>query len=365
VTGRSPFDLTGRTALVTGGNQGLGKAFAIGLAEAGAQVAIAGRSAERNDEMVAEAAAAGHRIHPITADITRAADVDRMTGQAIEALGHLDILVNNAGTCYHGESWTVTEGEWDAVFDLNVKALWACSLAVGAHMRQRGSGSIVNIGSISALIVNRPQMQPAYNASKAAVHHLTKSLCRRMGSARNPGQCAGTRLREDGNGARRPAGVQTALDRRHASAALCPSGGDRAERGVPGERRRLVHHRFGARRGRRVHRMVTGTAVNRRIVVNGLHDVVVETVTEPVPVAGEARVRTTVVGICGSDLHAASGHHPFIDLPYRPGPRSGRRGRGGRARRRRILDREKGRDRTESGVRALYAVPLRPVQHLP
>jgi 2-desacetyl-2-hydroxyethyl bacteriochlorophyllide A dehydrogenase len=65
--------------------------------------------------------------------------------------------------------------------------------------------------------------------------------------------------------------------------------------------------------------MVTGTAVNRRIVVNGLHDVVVEMVTEPVPVAGEARVRTTVVGICGSDLHAASGHHPFIDLPYRPG----------------------------------------------
>jgi threonine dehydrogenase-like Zn-dependent dehydrogenase len=65
--------------------------------------------------------------------------------------------------------------------------------------------------------------------------------------------------------------------------------------------------------------MVTGTAANRRIVVNGLDDVVVETVPEPVPVAGEARVRTTVVGICGSDLHAASGHHPFIDLPYRPG----------------------------------------------
>lgn len=65
--------------------------------------------------------------------------------------------------------------------------------------------------------------------------------------------------------------------------------------------------------------MVTGAAVNRRIVVNGLHDVVVETVPEPVPVAGEARVRATVVGICGSDMHAASGRHPFIDLPYRPG----------------------------------------------
>src|SRR5205814_777461 len=118
----------------------------------------------------------GHSLHPITADITNAEDVDRMTGDAIGALGHLDILVNNAGTCYHGESWTVSEGEWDAVFDLNVKALWACSLAVGAHMRERGSGSIVNIGSISAQIVNRPQMQPAYNASKAAVHQLTKSL---------------------------------------------------------------------------------------------------------------------------------------------------------------------------------------------
>jgi NAD(P)-dependent dehydrogenase (short-subunit alcohol dehydrogenase family) len=176
MTGRSPFDLTGRTALVTGGNQGLGKAFAIGLAEAGAQVAIAGRSAERNDQVVAEAAAVGHRVHAITADITSTADVDRMTAQAIEALGHLDILVNNAGTCFHGESWTVSDDEWDAVFDLNVKALWACSLSVGAHMRERGSGSIVNIGSISGLIVNRPQMQPAYNASKAAVHHLTKSL---------------------------------------------------------------------------------------------------------------------------------------------------------------------------------------------
>ncbi|KUI27503.1 3-oxoacyl-ACP reductase [Mycobacterium sp. IS-1496] len=176
MSNRSPFDLTGRTALVTGGNQGLGKAFAFGLAQAGAQVAIAGRSAERNQETAEEAQAAGLRLHPITADITSAADVDRMTAEAISALGHVDILVNNAGTCYHAESWDVTEQQWDSVFDLNVKALWACSLAVGAHMRERGSGSVVNIGSMSGLIVNRPQMQPAYNASKAAVHHLTKSL---------------------------------------------------------------------------------------------------------------------------------------------------------------------------------------------
>lgn len=176
MSNRSPFDLTGRTALVTGGNQGLGKAFAFGLAEAGAKVAVAGRNAERNDKAVDEARSAGLSLHPITADITKQTDVDRMTGEAISALGRVDILVNNAGTCYHAESWDVTEQQWDSVFDLNVKALWACSLAVGAHMRERGSGSVINIGSMSGMIVNRPQMQPAYNASKAAVHHLTKSL---------------------------------------------------------------------------------------------------------------------------------------------------------------------------------------------
>ncbi|WP_193048100.1 SDR family NAD(P)-dependent oxidoreductase [Mycolicibacterium baixiangningiae] len=195
MTQKNPFDLTGRTALVTGGNQGLGRAFALGLAQAGATVAISGRSAERNAKVVEEAAAEGVTLHPITADITRQADVDRMTDEAVSALGHVDILVNNAGTCYHAESWDVTEEQWDAVFDLNVKALWACSLAAGKHMRERGSGSIINIGSMSGLIVNRPQMQPAYNASKAAVHHLTKSLAAEWGplgirvNALAPGYC--------------------------------------------------------------------------------------------------------------------------------------------------------------------------------
>lgn len=191
----NPFDLTGRTAIVTGGNQGLGRAFAFGLAAAGAHVAIAGRSAERNAKVVAEAAAEGYEFVAITADITKHSDIEAMTAEAIEKLGHLDILVNNAGTCYHNDSWDVTESEWDNVFDLNVKALWECSIAVGAHMRERGTGSIVNIGSMSGIIVNRPQMQPAYNASKAAVHHLTKSLAAEWGplgirvNAVAPGYC--------------------------------------------------------------------------------------------------------------------------------------------------------------------------------
>jgi NAD(P)-dependent dehydrogenase (short-subunit alcohol dehydrogenase family) len=173
----NPFDLTGKTALVTGGNQGLGQAFALGLARAGARVAISGRRAEANATAAAEAAADGHELVTITADITDDAQVASMTEQARDAFGgRIDILVNNAGTCYHAPSFDVTDQQWDDVFNLNVRALWKASLAVGALMRERGSGSIVNIGSMSGLIVNRPQWQPAYNASKAAVHHLTKSL---------------------------------------------------------------------------------------------------------------------------------------------------------------------------------------------
>lgn len=172
----SPFSLHGKTAIVTGGNQGLGKAFAFGLAEAGARVAIVGRSTDRNERVTAEAAAAGHEFVTITADITDDPQVTRMTEEALAAFGTIDVLVNNAGTCVHNEAFAVTDDEWDAVFTLNVRALWKATIAVGAHMREAGSGSIVNIGSMSGIIVNRPQWQPAYNASKAAVHHLTKSL---------------------------------------------------------------------------------------------------------------------------------------------------------------------------------------------
>jgi NAD(P)-dependent dehydrogenase (short-subunit alcohol dehydrogenase family) len=170
------FSLAGRAALVTGGNRGLGQAFATALAEAGARVAFAARHADRNAATVEQAAARGLHLHPITADITEDADVDRMTAEAADALGGLDILVNNAGTCFHNPSFEVTDDEWAQVFDLNVRALWKCSVAAARRMATTGGGAIVNIGSMSGLVVNRPQWQPAYNASKAAVHHLTKSL---------------------------------------------------------------------------------------------------------------------------------------------------------------------------------------------
>jgi NAD(P)-dependent dehydrogenase (short-subunit alcohol dehydrogenase family) len=168
------FALTGKKALVTGGNQGLGKAFAAALAEAGARVVIVARDAGRNAAAVRELAGQGLEVSSIDADITR--DADGTIQRAVEELSGLDVLVNNAGLCIHKESWQVTDDEWTQVFDLNVRALWKCSLAGGRHMARSGGGSIINVGSISGMIVNRPQWQPAYNASKAAVHQLTKSL---------------------------------------------------------------------------------------------------------------------------------------------------------------------------------------------
>jgi NAD(P)-dependent dehydrogenase (short-subunit alcohol dehydrogenase family) len=171
-----PFRLDGRRALVTGGNRGIGFAVATALSRAGAQVVIAARDAAASAEAVERAAADGHTWHAVQADLTVDADVTRAVAETVDALGGVDVLVNNAGTCHHAPSWEVTDEQWSAVFDLNVRALWKASLAVGAVMRDAGGGAIVNIGSISGLIVNRPQLQPAYNASKAAVHQLTKSL---------------------------------------------------------------------------------------------------------------------------------------------------------------------------------------------
>jgi NAD(P)-dependent dehydrogenase (short-subunit alcohol dehydrogenase family) len=165
------FRLDGKVAVVTGGNRGLGEAFARGLAEAGARVAIAAR-----DHAKSEAVAGELGLLPVRTDITDPAQVRAMLDTVTEALGPVDVLVNNAGACFHRPALEVPDDEWREVWDVNVDGLWNCSRIVGAQMVERGSGTIINIGSISGMIVNRPQMQPAYNASKAAVHQLTKSL---------------------------------------------------------------------------------------------------------------------------------------------------------------------------------------------
>lgn len=170
------FDLAGRVAVVTGGNRGLGNAFAIALGEAGAAVAVIARDDAQTAVAVADLRDRGIRAAGFHADVARRADVDRVAGEISAGFGDVHILVNNAGTGMHAPALEVTEEQWRQVLDVNLNGVWHCCQAFGARMAEQGGGVIVNVGSMSGLVVNRPQWQPAYNASKAAVHHLTKSL---------------------------------------------------------------------------------------------------------------------------------------------------------------------------------------------
>ena len=133
------FALDGRKAVVTGGNQGLGKAFAAALAEAGADVMIVARDTGRNAAAARDLKSQGLTVSALDGDLTQ--DADAIIDAAARQLGGLDILVNNAGVCYHGESWQVTDQEWDDVFDLNVRALWRCSRAGWPAHGRRAAGA--------------------------------------------------------------------------------------------------------------------------------------------------------------------------------------------------------------------------------
>jgi len=171
VTVLDSFRLDNKVAVVTGGNRGLGHTFARALTEAGARVVIAAR-----DQALSASVAAELGALPVTTDVTDSASVAAMLDTVTAELGPVDVLVNNAGVCFHAPALEVSDEEWRAVWDVNVDGLWRCCQSVGAQMVARGTGVIVNIGSLSGMVVNRPQMQPAYNASKAAVHQLTRSL---------------------------------------------------------------------------------------------------------------------------------------------------------------------------------------------
>lgn len=170
------FSLAGKRALVTGGNRGLGLAFVRGLAEAGAEVAFVARDAQRNAAAVSDLAAAGVTARAFEVDLVAETGPAEAVEGAIDRLGGLDVLVNNAGVAIHRPALEIDDAEWDHVIDVNLRSLWRMCQAAGRHMKEAGGGSIINVGSISSMIVNRPQWQPSYNASKAAVHQLTKSL---------------------------------------------------------------------------------------------------------------------------------------------------------------------------------------------
>ncbi|HEX8509165.1 MAG TPA: glucose 1-dehydrogenase [Propionibacteriaceae bacterium] len=170
------FSLKGKVSVVTGANRGIGRALSSALGEAGSDVVLLVRDLERAAPVVAEVERLGVRVSAVQADVTSPEQVDRAAAEIADTMGSVDVVVNNAGTCIHAPALEVTPEQWRSVLDVNVNGVWNCAQAFGRLMVSQGSGVIINIGSMSGLIVNRPQWQPAYNASKAAVHHLTRSL---------------------------------------------------------------------------------------------------------------------------------------------------------------------------------------------
>jgi NAD(P)-dependent dehydrogenase (short-subunit alcohol dehydrogenase family) len=170
------FSLAGQVGIVTGGGQGLGKVFCHAFAEAGADIVVAELNPQTGPETAREIEAKGRRALFIPTDVSQRASVQAMADKVMAEFGRIDFLMNNAGIVKWGAAEEVSEEDWRRVMDVNLNGLFFCCQAVGRYMIRQRRGRIINIASMSGLIVNRPQAQASYNASKAAVIHLTKSL---------------------------------------------------------------------------------------------------------------------------------------------------------------------------------------------
>ncbi|WP_224449237.1 SDR family NAD(P)-dependent oxidoreductase [Haloprofundus salilacus] len=171
------FRLDGRTAIVTGGNRGIGREIADALAEAGANVVVANRSADSGETAANEIADEwGVETLAVPVDVADEAEVRAMVDATVDRFSGIDILVNNAGIVVHEAAEEMTVDEWDAVMQVNVRGVFLCSKHAGTEMMESGGGTILNVSSMSARVANYPQRQVAYNASKGAVESFTRQL---------------------------------------------------------------------------------------------------------------------------------------------------------------------------------------------
>jgi gluconate 5-dehydrogenase len=177
------FDLTGKTALVTGGSRGLGLQMARALGEAGARLMLSSRKASDLEEAVADLQAAGIDARWVAADCAQEADIHRLADETLQRLGHVDILVNNAGASWGAPAEDHPTEAWDKVMNLNVRGYFLLSQVIGKKsMIPRQTGRIINLASIAGLGGNPPQMTTiAYNTSKGAVINFTKALAAEWG----------------------------------------------------------------------------------------------------------------------------------------------------------------------------------------
>ena len=172
------FKLNGKVALVTGASRGLGQAMALGLAEAGAD--IAGLDVLDTNETRAQVEALGRRYHPVKANLLEATpnDLSTIVSEIVVELGQLDILVNNAGIIRRAPIFEFSEANWDDVLQINLKALFFLSQAAARQMDSQGGGKIINIASM--LSYQGGILVPSYTASKSAVAGITKALANEL-----------------------------------------------------------------------------------------------------------------------------------------------------------------------------------------
>lgn len=169
------FDLSGKVAVITGGNGGIGLGMARGLVRAGAHVVVAGRNEEKSAAAVRELQLlGGGPASALGVDVRDERSVEQLMAETVQRLGRLDILVNNAGINIRKPPQTVSLAEWQQVLDTNLTSAFLCSRAAHAHLKQAGGGKIINIGSM--LSIFGASFAPAYGASKGGVVQLTRSL---------------------------------------------------------------------------------------------------------------------------------------------------------------------------------------------
>lgn len=176
--GRSAFDLTGKTAIVTGAARGIGRAYALGFADAGANVVIADLNEEGAGRVASELEQTGGHAFALRVDHTDADAVDRMVEATLKQFGAIDVLLNNAGVLSNSDFYDMTLEEWDRVMDINLRGPLLCMKAVMPHMVERQTGSVINMGSSwssRAAVFNQDGGGPDYCASKAAIQALTRS----------------------------------------------------------------------------------------------------------------------------------------------------------------------------------------------
>ena len=172
------FDLTGRVSVITGGSAGLGLQMAHGLAEAGSDLVICSRNAERCEKAAEELRRPGVEVHAVGCDVSKADEVERLKNETMQRFGRVDVLVNNAGRAWFAPPEEMPLDRWQYVIDLNINGTFLCSQIFGREMIKQKRGKIINIASVSGLRGKDPAVHNslAYNTTKGAVVNMTRDL---------------------------------------------------------------------------------------------------------------------------------------------------------------------------------------------